>query len=46
MSKKLRPNPQGKFEDFIIRYWVKKAGEDYGKSYIIHSTNLKDRMRL
>lgn len=42
---KMKPNASGKYVGDILRCWVKKEGEDYGKSYIIHTTDLEDRIR-
>lgn len=46
MKKTLKPNAEGKYEGHIIRFWVTKQGEDRGKSYVVHTTNLADRIRL
>ena len=45
-KKKMKPNALGKYEGHIYRCWVIAPGEDYGKSYIIHTTNPKDKLRL
>lgn len=42
---KMKPNASGKYVGDILRCWVKKEGVDYGKSYIIHTTDLEDRVR-
>ena len=42
----MKPNALGKYEGHIYRCWVIAPGEDYGKSYIIHTTSPKDKLRL
>lgn len=45
-NSKMKPNALGKYVGDILRCWIKKEGEDYGKSYIIHTINPKDKLRL